>query len=77
MCACRKAVLLDGGFSTQLVENVGEQVDGHPLWSARYLASHPRAIMQTHLDFLRGRVAYVVFPGRSFRSEGKQRHHFL
>ncbi|XP_034230707.1 homocysteine S-methyltransferase-like isoform X2 [Thrips palmi] len=60
MCACRKAVLLDGGFSTQLVENVGEEVDGHPLWSARYLASHPKAVMQTHLDFLRAGAEVTI-----------------
>lgn len=53
-------MLLDGGFSTQLVENVGEQVDGHPLWSARYLATHPRAVMQTHLDFLRAGAEVII-----------------
>ncbi|XP_052132555.1 homocysteine S-methyltransferase YbgG, partial [Frankliniella occidentalis] len=61
MCACRKAVLLDGGFSTQLEKNVaGEQVDGHPLWSARFLATHPRAVMQTHLDFLRAGAEVII-----------------
>ncbi|XP_034937129.1 homocysteine S-methyltransferase-like [Chelonus insularis] len=45
--------ILDGGFSTQLSTHVGDKIDGHPLWTARFLASDPKAIFQTHLDFLR------------------------
>lgn len=48
----REIVILDGGFSTQLSHNVGEQVDGNPLWTAHFLSSNPEAVFRTHLDFL-------------------------
>lgn len=48
-------VILDGGFSTQLSCHVGHVIDGDPLWSARFLSSHPEDVVNTHLDFLRGR----------------------
>ncbi|XP_067007109.1 homocysteine S-methyltransferase YbgG isoform X2 [Anabrus simplex] len=48
-----KVVVLDGGFASQLCTHVGDVVDGNPLWSAKFLASHPQAVTQTHLDFLR------------------------
>lgn len=49
-----KIVILDGGFATQLSCHISEPVDGDPLWSARFLATHPEAVVNTHLDFLRG-----------------------
>ena len=45
--------LLDGSFSHQLSTHVGEKIDGDPLWTARFLATHPDAVLATHLDFLR------------------------
>lgn len=50
----RKIVLLDGGFATQLSCHVEEQIDGDVLWSARFLQTNPEAVIETHLDFLRG-----------------------
>jgi len=44
--------VIDGGFSTQLSVHVGDKVDGDPLWSARFNATNPEAVTQTHLDFL-------------------------
>lgn len=44
--------VLDGGFSTQLARHVGSSGDGDPLWSARFLQTHPEDILKTHLDFL-------------------------
>lgn len=48
-----KIIVIDGGFSTQLSVHVGDSVDGDPLWSARFNATHPNAVIQTHLDFLK------------------------
>lgn len=48
--------VIDGGFSTQLGLHVGESVDGDPLWSARFNATNPEAVIQTHLDFLQGKT---------------------
>ncbi|XP_008545696.1 homocysteine S-methyltransferase [Microplitis demolitor] len=53
-------VILDGGFSTQLSVHVGEEVDGHPLWTARFLATNPTAVFQTHLDFLRAGADVII-----------------
>lgn len=46
-------LVLDGGFSTQLAEHVGTTADGDPLWSAKFLQTHPDEVLKTHLDFLR------------------------
>ncbi|CAH0401489.1 unnamed protein product [Chilo suppressalis] len=46
-------VVLDGGFSTQLSCHIGASGDGDPLWSARFLQTHPQEVVNTHLDFLR------------------------
>lgn len=50
-----KVVILDGGFSGQLREHVKQQIDGDALWTARYLVTCPEGVVQTHLDFLRGK----------------------
>lgn len=50
----KKVQVLDGGFATQLSQHVGEPVDGDPLWSARFNYSNPKAILDTHYDFLQG-----------------------
>lgn len=49
-----KIVLLDGGFATQLSCHVQQQIDGDILWSARFLKTNPEAVIESHLDFLRG-----------------------
>ncbi|XP_044740077.1 homocysteine S-methyltransferase YbgG-like [Chrysoperla carnea] len=53
-------VVLDGGFSTQLCCHIGEIVDGDPLWSARFLATHPEEVINTHLDFLRAGADVIM-----------------
>lgn len=51
----KKVLVVDGGFATQLSQHVGEPVDGDPLWSARFNYTKPKAILDTHYDFLQGR----------------------
>lgn len=48
-------IVIDGGLSTQLASVTGEAVDGHPLWTARYLSRNPEAVFQAHLEFLNGK----------------------
>lgn len=48
-----KVIVIDGGFATQLSVHVGDRVDGDPLWSARFNATNPNAVVLTHLDFLK------------------------
>ncbi|XP_015597490.1 uncharacterized protein LOC107268841 isoform X2 [Cephus cinctus] len=45
--------ILDGSFSTQLATHIGPNIDGDPLWTARFLATQAEAVFATHLDFLR------------------------
>ncbi|XP_071453856.1 uncharacterized protein [Hetaerina americana] len=49
----RRVMIIDGGFSSQLIHHVSARVDGDPLWSARFLSDDPKAVVRTHLDFLR------------------------
>ncbi|KAK0084720.1 hypothetical protein PV325_006529 [Microctonus aethiopoides] len=51
--------ILDGGFSTQLATHVGVKIDGDPLWTARFLETHPKSVLDTHLDFLRA-GAFII-----------------
>ena len=52
--------VLDGGFSTQLAEYVGSNIDGDPLWSARFNAVQPEAVIQSHLDFLNAGAEIIL-----------------
>ncbi|KOC69269.1 Homocysteine S-methyltransferase ybgG [Habropoda laboriosa] len=52
--------VLDGGFSTQLGTYVGDTIDGDPLWTARFLVTHPEAVVSTHLDFLKAGADIIV-----------------
>lgn len=45
--------VLDGGFSSQLSCHVGDNVDGDPLWTARFLQTRPLDVLKTHYDFLK------------------------
>lgn len=53
-------VVLDGGFSTQLSNYVGDIIDGDPLWSARFLATNPEAVQQAHFDFLNAGAEIII-----------------
>ncbi|XP_013162928.1 PREDICTED: homocysteine S-methyltransferase YbgG-like [Papilio xuthus] len=48
-----KALVLDGGFSSQISCHFGKYADGDPLWSARFLKTDPEDVYHTHLDYLR------------------------
>lgn len=52
--------IIDGGFATQLSVHVGESVDGDPLWSARFNATDPTAVVDTHLDFLKSGAEAIL-----------------
>lgn len=52
--------VIDGSFSTQLKNYVGEEIDGDPLWSARFLATNPKAVLQVHLDFLNAGAEIII-----------------
>ncbi|XP_050682680.1 uncharacterized protein LOC126977992 [Leptidea sinapis] len=49
----KKVYILDGGFSSQLSRHVGTTADSDPLWTSRFLNTHPEDVVKTHLDFIR------------------------
>uniref|UniRef100_A0AAR5Q3K4 Hcy-binding domain-containing protein n=1 Tax=Dendroctonus ponderosae TaxID=77166 RepID=A0AAR5Q3K4_DENPD len=56
----KNIVVLDGGFATQLSCHVSQPIDGDVLWSARFLASDPEAVIDTHIDFLRAGADLII-----------------
>ncbi|XP_037958399.1 homocysteine S-methyltransferase 1 [Teleopsis dalmanni] len=55
-----RILVKDGGFGTQMTVHVGNAVDGDPLWSARFNATKPAAIINTHMDFLRNGADIIL-----------------
>ncbi|KAF4523335.1 hypothetical protein B566_EDAN013527 [Ephemera danica] len=51
--------VMDGGFASQLSRHVGE-IDGHPLWSARFLAENPEAVFRVHLEYLQAGASIIL-----------------
>lgn len=69
-----RIVVLDGGFSTQLSCHVGHVIDGDPLWSARFLHTHPEEVINTHLDFLRAGADLIITNTYQASVEGFMEH---
>lgn len=55
-----RVLVKDGGFGTQMTVHVGNSVDGDPLWSSRFNATNPSAIISTHLDFLQNGADIIL-----------------
>ncbi|KAL5276229.1 hypothetical protein ACFFRR_001823 [Megaselia abdita] len=58
--AAKKILIKDGGFATQLSLHFKEQIDGDPLWSARANAVNPKAVIQSHFDFLKNGADLIL-----------------
>ncbi|CAH2000058.1 unnamed protein product [Acanthoscelides obtectus] len=56
----RKITVLDGGFATQLSCHVNDPIDGDVLWSSRFIATNPEAVIKAHLDFLRAGADVII-----------------
>ena len=69
-----KVIVIDGGFATQLSVHVGNSVDGDPLWSARFNATNPNAVIQTHLDFLKAGANAILTNTYQASVEGYVEH---
>jgi len=69
-----RIMTIDGGFSTQLAFHVGSNIDGDPLWSARYNAVEPTAVIQTHLDFLENGAEIILTNTYQASVEGYTTH---
>jgi homocysteine S-methyltransferase len=50
----KKITILDGSFGFQLSKYVSKSLEGDPLWSARSLAKEPEAVIQVHMDYIKG-----------------------
>ena len=68
-----RVTVIDGSFSTQLSKHVGI-VDGDPLWSSRFNATNPDAVIQTHLDFLRAGAEVILTNTYQASVEGYVEH---
>lgn len=69
-----RVVVIDGGFASQLSVHVGNRVDDDPLWSARFNATQPQAVVQTHLDFLRAGAECILTNTYQASVEGYMKH---
>lgn len=69
-----RVMVIDGGFSTQLAFHVGSNIDGDPLWSARFNAVEPSAVIQSHLDFLEGGAEIILTNTYQASVEGYTEH---
>lgn len=69
-----KVTVIDGGFSTQLAYHVGVNIDGDPLWSARFNAVEPSAVVQSHLDFLEAGAEIILTNTYQASVEGYTEH---
>lgn len=69
-----KVTVIDGGFSTQLAYHVGANIDGDPLWSARFNAVEPAAVVQSHLDFLEAGAEIILTNTYQASVEGYTEH---
>ena len=71
----QNVVIIDGGFSTQLARYVGNNIiDGDPLWSARFNAVNPQAVVQSHLDFLSSGAEIILTNTYQASVEGYQEY---
>ena len=69
-----RVTVIDGGFSTQLAFHVGANIDGDPLWSARFNAVEPKAVIQAHLDFLENGAEIILTNTYQASVEGYTQH---
>lgn len=69
-----RVMVIDGGFSTQLAFHVGSNIDGDPLWSARFNAVEPSAVIQAHLDFLESGAEIILTNTYQASVEGYTEH---
>jgi homocysteine S-methyltransferase len=69
-----RVTVIDGGFSTQLVKYVGNSIDGDPLWSSRFNAVNPEAVIQSHLDFLNAGAEIILTNTYQASIEGYQEY---
>lgn len=69
-----RVMVIDGGFSTQLAFHVGANIDGDPLWSARFNAVEPSAVIQSHLDFLENGAEIILTNTYQASVEGYTEH---
>lgn len=69
-----RVMVIDGGFSTQLAFHVGSNIDGDPLWSARFNAAEPSAVIQSHLDFLESGAEIILTNTYQASVEGYTEH---
>jgi len=51
-----KVLVLDGGFSNELLKHCSYDVHEDPMWTAKALHTDPKSIVETHTAYLAGRL---------------------
>lgn len=49
-----KIKILDGSYGFQLNKHLEKPIDNDPLWSSRALITNPEAVIETHVDYIKG-----------------------
>ncbi|KAG7163750.1 Homocysteine S-methyltransferase 1-like [Homarus americanus] len=65
--------VVDGGLASALQDD-GFSVDGHPLWSARILATNPGAVRKVHTTFLEAGADIIITASYQASIPGFQDH---
>ncbi|XP_075212898.1 betaine-homocysteine S-methyltransferase-like [Lycorma delicatula] len=65
--------LIDGGFS-QISSHVKVYVENHPLWNAQFLISHPKAVIETHKDYIKAGADIITTNTYQASINGFQEH---
>ncbi|KAL1124747.1 hypothetical protein AAG570_001368 [Ranatra chinensis] len=66
--------LLDAGFSTQLSKYIDEEIDGHPLWTARFLFTSKETCLRVHRDFVRAGAQIIITGSYQASIEGFKKY---
>lgn len=48
-------LMIESGFTTQLKTRIEDKIEGHPLWGSQCLLTTPKAVIDTHRDFIKGK----------------------
>lgn len=53
--------ILDGSYGFQLNKHLDKNLDDDPLWSSKALITNPKAVIATHMDYIKGGFICIVY----------------
>lgn len=66
-------MVIDGGLASEL-QNIGHNIDGDPLWSAKLLHTNPDAIKRVHQEYLEAGARIITCASYQASIEGFQKN---